>query len=168
MIVYLMRHGQAEDHSPTGSDADRVLTQTGIEQARALSAYLLNKFSGKDFSKKDKGDSVQVIASPYTRTRQTAAPIWEAFGHAENVDDRLAATSRVSSIVDVIEESATDSVAIISHNPIISRATDVLIAGPEAPRMFSMSPGQMIALRVNKAQVIGSGELFDRFRLGDD
>ncbi len=163
MIVYLMRHGQAEDHSPTGSDADRVLTQTGIEQARALSVYLLNKFSTED-----KGDSVQVIASPYTRTRQTAAPIWEAFGHAENVDDRLAATSRVSSIVDVIEESATDSIAIISHNPIISRATDVLIAGPDAPRMFSMSPGQMIALRVNKAQVIGSGELFDRFRLGDD
>ncbi|MGJ8637518.1 MAG: SixA phosphatase family protein [Phycisphaerales bacterium] len=163
MIVYLMRHGQAEEHSPTGSDADRVLTQTGIEQARALSVYLLNKFSTED-----KGDSVQVIASPYTRTRQTAAPIWEAFGHAENVDDRLAATSRVSSIVDVIEESATDSIAIISHNPIISRATDVLIAGPEAPRMFSMSPGQMIALRVNKAQVIGSGELFDRFRLGDD
>lgn len=162
MIVYLMRHGEAEESSRSGSDADRSLTPTGIEQARALSVYL-----SKKFSEDDAGISVGVIASPYVRTRQTAAPIWEALGHPERVDDRLAATSCVSSIIDVIEESTTDSIVIISHNPIISRATDVLIDGLEAPRMFSMSPGQLIALRVDKKNLIGSGELFDRYRLGD-
>lgn len=139
-----------------------MLTPTGIEQARALSVYFSKKFPDDD-----PGTSLGVIASPYVRTRQTAAPIWEALRHPERVDDRLAATSSVSSIIDVIEESTADSIAIISHNPIISRATDVLIDGVEAPRMFSMSPGQLIALRVNPKNLIGSGELFDRYRLGE-
>lgn len=162
MIVYLMRHGQAEESSGSGSDADRSLTPTGIEQARALSVYLSKKFPDDD-----PGTSLGVIASPYVRTRQTAAPIWETLRHPERVDDRLAATSSVSSIIDVIEESTTDSIAVISHNPIISRAADVLIDGVEAPRMFSMSPGQLIALRVHRKDLIGSGELFDRYRLGE-
>lgn len=162
MILYLIRHGQAVDSAPSGADADRSLTLIGAEQAKALAAYLSN-----ESSEHNAGVGVEVIASPYVRTHQTAAPIWEMLGQSEKVDDRLAAVSSVSQIIEVIGGSASESVAVISHNPIISRAIDVLVHGPEAPGMFSMAPGQLIALRVNRHNLIGSGELIGQYRMGD-
>ncbi|MBO6512762.1 MAG: histidine phosphatase family protein [Phycisphaerales bacterium] len=162
MIVYLIRHGEAVEQSLSGADADRALTLKGSEQAQALAAYLK-----RESAVQENPTRIEVIASPYVRTRQTAAPIWEILEQAEKVDDRLAAVSSVSEIIEVISEAQDHDIAVVSHNPIISRAVDVLIDGPEAQRMFLMAPGQLIALRVDPERLIGTGELFDRYRVGD-
>lgn len=162
MIVYMIRHGQAVENAPSGADSDRSLTLTGAEQARALAAYLW-----KESSTHNGEVRTEVVASPYVRTRQTAAPIWGLLEQAEKLDDRLAAVSSASEIIEVIGESTAESIAVVSHNPIISRAVDVLVHGPEAPGLHSMAPGQLIALRVDRMSLIGSGELIGQYRLGE-
>lgn len=158
MIVYIIRHGQAENQSDSGRDADRNLTELGREQAGAISQYL---------ARPDTQTPTRVFASPYTRTRQTAGAIWKALDHPEQIDDRLAATRSVSDLLSVIPDMDLPAIAMVSHNPIVSRAVDVLLAGPSAQHTCSMRPGQLIALRVDRPDLVGTAELVAQFRLGD-
>ena len=41
MKVYVMRHGPAEDDSPTGRDADRALTTSGRDRTRSVARALV-------------------------------------------------------------------------------------------------------------------------------
>lgn len=158
MIVYIIRHGQAENQSDSGRDSDRNLTTLGREQASAIAQYLAGP---------DTQTPIRVFASPYTRTRQTAGAIWKALDHPEQIDDRLAATHSVSDLLSVIPDMDLPAIGLVSHNPIVSRAVDVLLAGPLAPHSCSMRPGQLVALRVDPSDLIGTAELIAQFRLAD-
>lgn len=57
-----MRHGPAEDSSPTGRDADRALTPEGRERTRAVARALLSEGEAP----------VTLISSPLVRSLQTA------------------------------------------------------------------------------------------------
>ncbi len=159
MILYMIRHGQARDDSPTGHDCDRPLVAHGREQADAIAEFL---------SETAHTSPALVLSSPYIRARQTGAPIWSQMDQLEQIDDRLGADRSVSDILDVIPDAGdAQAIAIISHNPIISRAIDVLIAGIEAPRLHSMRTGELIGLQIDPNEPIGSGQIVTRFRLGD-
>ena len=129
MIVYLIRHGQAEDLSESGHDADRVLVHKGHEQA--------------------------------------ATPIWDALGQPVQHEPRIAADRFAEDIVSVIEESDAPSLALVSHNPLVGRAADILVGGPSAPRLHSMRPGQLYGFKVDRENPIGSGKLIAQFRMND-
>mgnify|MGYP003638330332 FL=1 len=158
MIVYLIRHGQAEDLSESGHDADRVLVHKGHEQAAAIAEFL-----------SDPGQSPPtiVLASPYTRTTQTATPIWNALGQPVQHEPRIAADRFAEDIMSVIEESDAPSLALVSHNPLVGRAADILVAGPSAPRLHSMRPGQLYGFKVDRENPIGSAQLVAEFRMDD-
>lgn len=158
MIVYLIRHGQAENQSDSGRDADRTLTDLGYQQARAIASFLIGP---------DSAQPVRVLASPYARTQQTASAIWSTLDHPNQTDERLAAHKSVPDIVEVITSTPVDVLAVVSHNPIISRTADVLTAGPSAPNLYSMRPGQLIALDIDQSNPLGSAKLITQFRLGD-
>jgi len=158
MIVYLIRHGQAENDSDSGLDADRKLTDLGHRQAQAVAMFLNDPESARP---------TRVLASPYTRAQQTATPIWNAMDHPVQSEERLAAHKSVPDILEVITTTQVPVLAIISHNPIISRTADVLSAGPSAPNLYSMRPSQLIALEINQSNPLGSAKLLTQFRLGD-
>lgn len=62
MLVYLVRHGIAEENASTGSDADRELTGEGRRKLRQVLA-----------SARDAGEEVSlIISSPLKRAIQTA------------------------------------------------------------------------------------------------
>lgn len=62
MELLLLRHGQAEDHSPDGSDFSRRLVEKGMEQSRHAARILRSADSLPQL----------VLTSPLVRTRQTA------------------------------------------------------------------------------------------------
>jgi len=164
MIVYLIRHGQAHEQSDTGQDADRTLTTQGLAQANAIARFLTQQ-----------GDNTptSVLASPYQRTTQTATSIWDALDLPHRSEDRLAAHRTVSDILEVISQAQIQSqsqvpvLAVISHNPIISRTVDVLTDGPSAQQVQWMRPGQLIGLTIDQSNPLGSALPLVEYRLND-
>jgi phosphohistidine phosphatase len=62
VLLYLIRHGQAEDHAASGNDDDRVLTESGAKELRRLARRLHDL--GVRFD--------HTLTSPLARARQTA------------------------------------------------------------------------------------------------
>ena len=62
MELLLLRHGQAEDHSPGGGDFSRALVEKGMAQARQAARILRSADSLPEL----------VLTSPLVRARQTA------------------------------------------------------------------------------------------------
>lgn len=62
MKLYVMRHGPAEDSSPTGRDGDRALTPDGRERTRAVARAILA----------DGEVPLTIVSSPLVRALQTA------------------------------------------------------------------------------------------------
>ncbi len=156
MIVYIIRHGKAEQDSDTGLDRDRNLAYKGHKQSIAIAEFLSS-------AQIDRPDAV--LASPYNRTMQTASHIWNELDLPEQIEDRLAATQSVSDLIDVIRDSGNNTIALVSHNPTVSRAVDVLIQGPSAPYECSMRTGELIALKLDPSNPVGSATRINHFRL---
>ena len=156
MIVYIIRHGKAEHNSDSGADRDRNLADKGHTQAIAIAEFL---------SSSDVVTPTRVFASPYNRTMQTASHIWSALDLPEQIEDRLAATQSVSELISVIHDVDLPAIALISHNPTVSRAVDVLIHGPSAEYECSMRTGELIALDLDPSNPVGSAKLINQFRL---
>ena len=62
MKLYVMRHGPAEDSSPTGRDGDRALTPDGRDRTRSVARALLAEGEAP----------LTIISSPLVRALQTA------------------------------------------------------------------------------------------------
>ena len=62
MKLYVMRHGPAEESSPTGRDADRVLTIDGRDRTRSVARALLAEGEAP----------LTIVSSPLVRALQTA------------------------------------------------------------------------------------------------
>jgi phosphohistidine phosphatase len=73
--LYVMRHGPAEDTSPTGRDADRALTPEGRERTRAVARALLAEGEAP----------LTIISSPLVRALQTA----EIVAALTNIEERV-------------------------------------------------------------------------------
>ena len=70
MELLLLRHGQAENNGPDGSDFSRALVEKGIEQGRCAARILAAANSLPDL----------VLTSPLVRARQTADAFTEEAG----------------------------------------------------------------------------------------
>lgn len=62
MKLYVMRHGPAEDHAPSGIDSDRALTASGRERVRAVARKLAEL----------EEEPLLIVTSPLVRAVQTA------------------------------------------------------------------------------------------------
>ncbi len=70
MQLFLLRHGKAEDSSPTGTDFARALVEKGHEQARHAARLLKMAQLLPEI----------VLTSPFARARQTADTFTETAG----------------------------------------------------------------------------------------
>lgn len=105
-MIWLLRHGDAEDGSP---DAGRRLTAKGEEQGRAAGAALARLGVRLD----------AVVTSPKVRARDTARLACESLGVEASEDHRLE-----SGPFDVGEVTAGigDEVLLVGHDPDFSMA----------------------------------------------
>jgi phosphohistidine phosphatase len=124
MEVYLLRHGIAEDDSPSGRDSDRRLTDEGRQKLRSV----LQAAAGAGVSPE------LIVSSPYVRARQTAEIAIQVLGYKEDLQFTQALVPE-SEPRDVWSEIRTiyrhvDSLLLASHEPLMSRCAGYLLGTP--------------------------------------
>lgn len=128
MLIYLMRHGQAESLAP--SDRARALTEIGQQEVACVANSLRNSCP-----------PVQaVFASPFVRARETAVTVsqnWLGENRIE-IHDCLIPGGAFERILPVIDDAGHDAVLIVSHMPGISCLGGILTdADPNCGPGFS-------------------------------
>ena len=157
MLIYIIRHGQAHNGSHTGRDQDRTLTERGHQQAKAVGMYL----------KACEQQPVCVIASPFVRAQETASDICAVLDQSIIADDRLGADRGLTEMLAVLEDHRDkEALAIVSHMPTVGQLESLLSIGPTASES-SFWTGEAVTIRVDGDELIGGGEMVDRYRLAD-
>jgi phosphohistidine phosphatase len=114
MELYLLRHGIAEDHAPTGRDADRRLTDEGKAKLRRV----------LERAHKSGVNPALIISSPLKRALESAQIAAEEL-HYEKEIARSTALTPDSSPADVWTEVRTHrgqpSILLAGHEPLFSR-----------------------------------------------
>ncbi len=120
MRLYLLRHGEAEDHSSTGKDFDRGLTELGRKQVERVKNRFLKDREGVEFT---------VFCSSAKRTKETWQVIAPVIETAElDFLDELYLAERVQLLNFIWNVNhPTDDVLIVGHNNGISDLASYLL-----------------------------------------
>ena len=105
-MIWLLRHGEAGDGSP---DAERPLTESGVEQSRAAGAALARLGVRPD----------ACLTSPRVRAADTARLACEPLGLEPRVEERL---SGGDFDPDELAAGLGDEVMLVGHEPDLSEA----------------------------------------------
>lgn len=110
MILYVVRHGIAEDHNK-GGDAARELTRTGKEKVKEVMRFLRGEISPDLF-----------LTSPLVRAVQTAEIAAEVLGYKRDVElsDALLPESSSGDTFGELDFRRENGVIIFGHNPHLS------------------------------------------------
>lgn len=127
MELYLIRHTEAVPLGAEGitQDQDRPLTPKGIELAHVIAdAFQRHKFR-----------VAAVLSSPLLRARQTAEEMvrsWPVPAPDIQVCDFLSPGGKRRKLARALAELSTDSIALVGHEPDLSRLTAWLIGSRKA------------------------------------
>jgi phosphohistidine phosphatase len=114
MHMLIIRHGPAEDLSPTGLDSDRALTPKGRERVRHVARELVRL-----------GEAPKVIiTSPLVRAVQTARILQEEAGIKEGAFEEhawLGMQGRARELVDELVAKGEGDCALVGHEPELSQ-----------------------------------------------
>jgi phosphohistidine phosphatase len=109
-VIWLLRHAEAEDGSP---DADRKLTERGIEQSRAVGAALAALGVRPD----------ACLSSPKLRAADTAKLVCEQLDCDVHLEPKLAGGPFDA---DALAAGLGDEVLLVGHDPDFSAAVHTL------------------------------------------
>lgn len=112
MRIVLVRHGKAEPHA--GTDAARALTHKGHEQARAAAQWLHETLG--------QGSGMRLLASPYRRAQETAAPIADVLGLAVHTVAEITPDDDPRRALAAIEAAGkgAETLVVVSHMPLVA------------------------------------------------
>lgn len=123
MRLYFLRHGRAVPRDDwAGGDAERPLTEEGVEVSRAF-AEGLRRF---DF------EPAVIISSPYVRASQTADIVAERLDLRGRLlhDERLGPGFAVGQIEAMLRENEhAESLLLVGHEPDLSDAISQITGG---------------------------------------
>ena len=148
MQIFVMRHGQAE--MLAANDAQRPLTQSGIEEAHVMGQWLLKNSLAFDC----------IFVSPYTRAQQTADAVINALNYVVKRETLAIITPEdnakdVHGYLDAIcSQEQYKSILLVSHMPLVSYLVAELTVEHTMP-MFQTASVAHIAYNLDKM----SGEL---------
>ena len=121
MLLYFMRHGEAEDTVAGQSDADRRLTERGLQRSRQAGAALRRMEVTLDL----------ILTSPLRRAVQTAESVGEELQVPVTVADALAGPS-LDDVRQMWEEHGRPgSLLLVGHEPDFSHLVGELLDGAE-------------------------------------
>lgn len=125
MELILWRHAEAEEGIP---DAERKLTEKGLDQAKRMSDWLKSKLP----------ENTLVIASPTRRTQQTAMALSSDFV----TNNEIGPGAGVTGILTVVKwPNAQGAVVIVGHQPTLGEVVSYLI--PVIPSGLSVKKGSV-------------------------
>jgi phosphohistidine phosphatase len=121
MQLYLLRHAEAEDSSPTGDDTDRRLTDAGAKRMKAVARGIASL--GPRFD--------AVLVSPLVRARQTAEPVAAACGFSREFreTDALLPHASPDDLLRELSRLKCESALLVGHQPHMGRLFGRLLAG---------------------------------------
>jgi phosphohistidine phosphatase len=149
MKLFVMRHGPAEDHSPTGRDSDRALTPPGRDRVRDVAKKLLAEGEAP----------FHVVSSPLVRALQTAEIVAAVTGLDRRArEDAKARASNATGAVEIRRELAPggDELSLIAELVKAGRKR-VMIVGhePDLSMLVSRLAGRTPPQGMLKAMVVG-------------
>jgi phosphohistidine phosphatase len=149
MKLYVMRHGPAEDHAPTGRDSDRALTPSGRDRVRSVARVLVEQDEAP----------LTIFSSPLVRALQTAEIVAAVTKLDERVRNSEAAhVGGATGAVEIRRELAPGGDA---HELAFQAARDgrkrVMIVGhePDLSSLVARLIGRMPDEGMMKAMVVG-------------
>lgn len=109
MLVYLLRHGIAEDGSDAAPDASRRLTDEGVRKTRQCAKGLAKVIQPPE----------ALFTSPKVRAVQTAEIVGDVLGVKPQVLDALS-WPEVADIDSALKGVSVGSVMLVGHEPTLS------------------------------------------------
>jgi phosphohistidine phosphatase len=143
MILYVVRHGIAEEVGPEGDDRSRRLTPAGRRKMRAAAAGLRRLGLRLDL----------LLTSPFARAAETAAIVAEALG-GEPTPRELPALEQGVGPLETARTLAPfaryEHVAIVGHEPGLSGVVSLLLTGSPDGLRLVLKKGGIVALEVHE------------------
>jgi phosphohistidine phosphatase len=134
MIIYFLRHADAEDFS--GNDFERKLTPKGHDQAARVG----------NFCDKYSITPEVFLTSPVVRARQTAEIVGKKTGLTPVIADWLACGMTPETLIAQLEPLTTkSSVLLVGHEPDLSTAVSYLL-GLNEPINFPIRKASLTAI----------------------
>jgi phosphohistidine phosphatase len=153
--VTLIRHAEAGDDAPR--DEDRSLTVRGREDARQLGHALAKR--SVEFS--------LMVSSPLVRAVQTAEIVAAEIAYRDRIEvtELLVPEAAASQVLTFLKSTArrfeaTPSIALVSHEPILSAVAAALIGKPRYPPLRKTE-----ALRIRLGDDPADGQGLLRWRV---
>lgn len=143
MMLYLLRHGEAEAHA--ASDSVRRLTTRGEHNVDSVA----RQFRASELP-------LQLcICSPYVRAHQTAGRFLDivAPGLPRLEDSVLTPEVRASEVMKMLETVEAKQVLLVGHNPLLSELAALLTDG-SISQMQILATSELVAIDID---VIGLG-----------
>ena len=138
-LIYLVRHGIAEDRSASGRDEDRALTQAGTDKMLRAAAGLQWLDVKPD----------AIWSSPLRRAQQTAELLRDAIapGLELAIDPCLRPEADVDATLQRLRATAAvQALMLVGHEPNISALASALLTGSVGGARLPFKPGSVIAL----------------------
>lgn len=142
MMLYVLRHGIAEEIGPEGNDRSRRLTPSGRRKMRAAATGM--NALGLRFD--------LLLTSPFTRAAETAAMVSEVLGGPAPRDfPPLEQGVAPADTVRALREFArVEHVAIVGHEPGLSGIVSVLLTGTPDGMRLVLKKGGLVALEIRE------------------
>ena len=133
MELYLVRHAIAEDHSASGNDADRALTEAGKEKLVQVVRGLRKLKIRPDL----------ILTSPLRRARETAEIAARGLDGAKvDVLHELAPAIDTKALVSALRpHSRLRALALVGHQPGLGTLASFLLTGSEASIYIDFKKG---------------------------
>ena len=150
MLLFLLRHAEAEPC--VTSDADRVLTPKGIEQAAVVGAFCRRRALRPAL----------VLTSPYSRTVQTGQIVAAELGEVPRQSDAFLASGMEpeTAFTELRAYRHLESLLLVGHQPDLGILAAALL-GMKDPGNIPFKLASLVGLRVERfATYGGSLELF--------
>jgi phosphohistidine phosphatase len=150
--VYLVRHAFAAHADPDRwpDDSLRPVTVEGAERFRAAARGLRRVAPGVDV----------VLSSGFARSWQTAELLREEAGWpAPESCPELEAGRSSASAVDVLRRRTEEAIALVGHEPHLSRLASLLCTGDEGTLDLELKKGAVALLSIDDAVEPGEASL---------
>ncbi len=138
MMLYIMRHGLAEEPTPKGDDSARKLTDKGADKIRKAAAGM--RASGLAFN--------LILTSPAIRAAQTAEIVAAELGgpKPKAVPELSTGASPANALEALGKQRLPESVLVVGHEPTLSRMASLMLTDSTESVGISLKQGGVIAL----------------------